>query len=75
MFYLMMLVAAFKLNPAKLQGPMLVAILVCMMGLSLKVASRQTYQRLRPSVVLLMHFAFVTLRAYCVWRMQSEQAV
>jgi hypothetical protein len=33
-FYIMMLVAAFTLNPAKLQSPMLVAILVCMVGLS-----------------------------------------
>jgi hypothetical protein len=46
-----------------------------MTGLSIKVASRQAYQRFRPSIVLAAQFGFLTLRAICVWRMQGEQAV
>jgi hypothetical protein len=74
-FYLIMLIATFKMNPPKLQGPLAAAIVMCMAGLSVRVCSRQAYQRCSPSIVLAAQFGFLTLRAICVWRMQGEQAV
>jgi hypothetical protein len=74
-FNIVMLIATFKMNPPKLQGPLTAAILMCMAGLSIKVANRTAYQRYRPSIMLAVQFGFLTLRGICVWRMQGEQAV